>query len=336
MSSIIQRGDVWYYIYHHQGRQAWKSLRTKDKPTAKRLQRLYDTKLEQTKSGLAPKQIRLADAIKSFLIMKSPSLKPRSRETYEEKSRPVMDLTEFLNQLDSELIAEYVTVRQNKGYSNSTINNELLILRGAIKYALECGNIGESPVKRWPALKEIPKKPDRIGFYAIQEIEAMKEYFKGKEFEGCFIFALYTGCRRSELFGAMADDVNFAENYLKIRVVKTTSDGDSGVRMIALHPTLKEHLQARGMKPGPLFPEAKKHCKSWPHAQIEKACKELKIEYKRFHGIRHTTATYLLYAGVDLRSIMAIMGWRNLETAQRYLHHVKTMKAAQEINKLPY
>ncbi len=65
-------------------------------------------------------------------------------------------------------------------------------------------------------------------------------------------------------------------------------------------------------------------------------CSTLGIQYKRFHGLRHTAATYLLHAGVDLRTVMNLLGWKNLETAQRYLHQVNNMGASDDIAKLPY
>lgn len=36
--------------------------------------------------------------------------------------------------------------------------------------------------------------------------------------------------------------------------------------------------------------------------------------------LRHTFATHALAAGSDLKSVMDIMGHRNIETTNRYLH----------------
>lgn len=40
----------------------------------------------------------------------------------------------------------------------------------------------------------------------------------------------------------------------------------------------------------------------------------------KFHGLRHTAATLMLDAGVDLRTVQEILGHKNLETTARYIH----------------
>lgn len=39
-----------------------------------------------------------------------------------------------------------------------------------------------------------------------------------------------------------------------------------------------------------------------------------------FHSLRHTGASRMLEAGVDIKTVMRIGGWRNLKTLERYLH----------------
>jgi integrase len=45
----------------------------------------------------------------------------------------------------------------------------------------------------------------------------------------------------------------------------------------------------------------------------------------RPHDLRHTTATYLLHAGVDLRIVMEIMGWSQVSMLSRYEHVLPAM-----------
>ena len=46
----------------------------------------------------------------------------------------------------------------------------------------------------------------------------------------------------------------------------------------------------------------------------------------RLHDARHTAATLMLVQGVDVRTLMAIMGWTEMATAQRYSHVVDEMR----------
>lgn len=46
----------------------------------------------------------------------------------------------------------------------------------------------------------------------------------------------------------------------------------------------------------------------------------------RLHDARHTAATLMLVQGVDARTVMAIMGWTEMATAQRYVHVVDELR----------
>lgn len=56
----------------------------------------------------------------------------------------------------------------------------------------------------------------------------------------------------------------------------------------------------------------------------------------RLHDARHTAATLLLLQNVDIRTVMSIMGWTEMATAQRYLHAVDDLRrrAARQMGAL--
>lgn len=78
MGSIYQRatGGAWYFQWNVAGKSYRKSLKTTDKATAKRLQKLYEAKLEAAVTGLAPKRFKFEDAFDRFLEHKQATLKP--------------------------------------------------------------------------------------------------------------------------------------------------------------------------------------------------------------------------------------------------------------------
>ncbi|MBI5741326.1 MAG: tyrosine-type recombinase/integrase [Nitrospirae bacterium] len=48
--------------------------------------------------------------------------------------------------------------------------------------------------------------------------------------------------------------------------------------------------------------------------------------------IRHTFATHALWAGADIKSVMDIMGHKNIETTNRYLHSIpETLKRTVQL-----
>lgn len=334
MSSLIQKGATWYYIFHHNGRQVWRSLRTKDKATAKRLQKINDAKLEQHKLGLTPKRVKIASALADLLDRKRETLKPSTLTRYQQIVENLAVIpVELCHRLTVDNLNDYIAARRKAGRANKTIHEELVLLKAAITRSCPRDQI-ELVLKDWPVIKKTVVKCETIDFYPLEDIERLKEHFKGSEFERIFLFALYTGCRRSEIIDMRWSAISLSNNTIRIRNIKTETSGKDQFRLISIHPALKPILSEPGRPSDLLFPEAQHHSKNWLLRQIRSACRDCGIQYRRFHGLRHTAATYLLAAGVDLRETMQLMGWTRVDTAQRYIHLANA--AAGQIAKLPY
>ena len=58
----------------------------------------------------------------------------------------------------------------------------------------------------------------------------------------------------------------------------------------------------------------------WAQKTVPAAVRAAKIEGFRFHDLRHTFASRLAMAGVDLLTIKELGGWKSLAMVQRYAH----------------
>ena len=124
--------------------------------------------------------------------------------------------------------------------------------------------------------------------------------------------------RVSELVSLEVQDVSFEKAVILVRFAK---GGKQRVVPIshALAADLKEHVQNRSQ--GPLF------LSSWGHEYstryIQKICKEVS-EYCGFvppvtpHIFRHSHATYLLNAGVDIAHLQMLLGHSDISTTTIY------------------
>jgi integrase len=334
MSTIFEKRGVWYYQWVSNGKRRAKSLKTKDKQSAKRIQKINDGKLEQRKLGLAPKNVKLLTALEAHLNAKRQTLKPGTFTRYQEIVKNLSSIgVEYCHKLTIDDLNDYIAGRRKEGRANKTIHEELVILKAAITRSCPRDQI-ESLLKDWPVMKKTVVKGETVDFYPLEDIEQLKIYFKGKEFERFFLFALYTGCRRSEIFDMRWSSISLSNNTIRIRNIKTETSGKDQYRVISIHPGLLPALSNPGKPSDLVFPETLNHSRNWPYVQMALACRDCDIQYRRFHGLRHTTATYLLAAGVDLREVMQLMGWTRIETAQRYIHLARA--AAEQIAKLPY
>ena len=63
--------------------------------------------------------------------------------------------------------------------------------------------------------------------------------------------------------------------------------------------------------------------KQTPSARFRKFLKKHGLKVRKFHALRHTSATLLLYSGVNIRQVQSRLGHGNITTTQRYLHAIK-------------
>lgn len=62
------------------------------------------------------------------------------------------------------------------------------------------------------------------------------------------------------------------------------------------------------------------------HTEWKALLRRTGVREVRLHDARHTAATLLLLQNVDIRTVMSIMGWTEMATAQRYTHAVDELR----------
>jgi len=144
-------------------------------------------------------------------------------------------------------------------------------------------------------------------------------------------FAMLTGCRASEAFNLRWRDVDLETGELRFM---DTKNKDS--RIIYLSDELVALLKSFGPKDKTdiVFPrsDGKPHVEAPFH--FKEAVKDLKLndgheprDRISFHTIRHSVATELARF-LDVRSLMDVMGWKQIAMAARYIHSDEETKRA--------
>lgn len=335
MSSFFKRSNgIYYYQWYEKGKQHKCSLMTDDEFLAKHRAVILDEKLFDSSSSYRPKIITLSDCIDKFIENKKATVKTTTLNRYITISKNIKNWFGSFptNKLTTEAITEYINHRR-KFVAGKTVHEELNIIKSSLKNAWANYMISELPIREWPKVKKIPKKPETLGYYSLEDIAKLKKYFKGKKFEPVFLFALYTGCRKSEIANVRVEDVDFSMMTIRIRNIKTESDSSDAFRYISINSHLLQVLkkQVSQSKSGLLFPWFAQLAVSQPAKIMKKACNKTGVAYKRFHGLRHTMATYLIASGMNIRDVMGVMGWTEFSTATKYIHLANAMKNRMNI-----
>lgn len=140
--------------------------------------------------------------------------------------------------------------------------------------------------------------------------------------EGCdwlrniVITALNTGMRRGEIFNLQWFDVDFERGFLNVR--QTKSGKDRAIPMNSMLTALLENLHKTSSY---VFPSPKTGGKLVDFkGRFDAARRKAGISNFRFHDLRHTAATRMADAGVDIFTLAAILGHSDIRMTRRYAH----------------
>jgi integrase/recombinase XerD len=142
------------------------------------------------------------------------------------------------------------------------------------------------------------------------------------------------GLRVSELVGLQVTDIDSSRMVIHIRSGKGRKD-----RLVPLSPRLLEVLRAYWLAYRPktsLFPGPDRD-KPLTTSLVQDLCKRVAAraglsKHITPHTLRHSFATHLLEAGVDLLSVQALLGHSHFRTTALYLH--VSMRHLQKVPEL--
>ncbi len=131
--------------------------------------------------------------------------------------------------------------------------------------------------------------------------------------------ALHTGMRRGEQYHRVVwSSVDFGNRILTIPLSKNGRRRHVPLNSEALAALQALYKQSSGE--GPLFIGRDGLALNSPRHWFEKAIREAGIKNFTWHDLRHTFASRLVMAGVDLRTVQELMGHRSIQMTCRYAH----------------
>ncbi|MGB7307905.1 MAG: site-specific integrase [Candidatus Acidiferrales bacterium] len=130
--------------------------------------------------------------------------------------------------------------------------------------------------------------------------------------------AINTGLRLSEMYGLTWENVNLSRRVLTVPRSKNGEVRHVPINRAALCALRK--LRKRGDGTNLVIRNAKGLPLSDPRHWFEAAVRRAKIRDFSWHCLRHTFASRLVMAGVDLRTIQDLLGHKSIAMTVRYSH----------------
>jgi len=191
----------------------------------------------------------------------------------------------------------------------ATINRRLCVLKATAKYCYRQGWIEDNLSGR---ITLLPEHNKREVYLTAEQVRTLAFASTSPTLRAAILLAAYTGLRASELLALTAKDITRDT----LRVVQSKTGKPRAVPIVGL---LRPYLSALplGLSYSSLY------------SQFCVARVKAKMPHVHFHDLRHSTASMLINAGVDLYTVGAILGHSSPNTTARYAHLVQaTLKRA--------
>ncbi len=316
---LVKRNNIWWMSFTFQGRQVRRSTETSDKKLAEAILSKVRVQIVEGKYFDKPKE-----EARTFGELMDRYLREHAsrRSHYRRYVNMVTNLTSHfgnpkLEQVTPKTIVAFKNKRYADGVRPATINRELALMKKAFNLACrEWEWTKDNPVCRVSMERENNTR-DR---WLTCEEERRLLAVAAPWLQDVIVFAIHTGMRCGEIL-----NLTWAGVDLNRRTVTVFKSKNGERRTIPLSHTLVQALQARGRRIDSelVFTSAAGTPLDAPNLRrsFRLALKHGQVPDFRFHDLRHTCATRMVQAGVDLYKVQRILGHKSPMMTQRYAHH---------------
>lgn len=315
---LYLRDDFWYLDATVEGKRKRISLDTSSKREAKvKAKELLAgvngglvLSIDSTKVTSAVREMTLSSALDRALRTTWDGNKDWSGyNTIAKQLKKLVGGEVILKTISSSTVAQLKEDLMETGLANGTINRKLAVLSSVLHIAKDEWDV-ELTI---PTFKLLPERNARTRVFSYEEEDRMIEWFKTcpKPEMADLVATLFdTGARLSEALKVTGRDV--MESGF-VRLNRTKNDEGRGIPMT---DRVKSLLGTLAHDSG-AFPTLNKNiaCKLM---QDFREANSIEDEEWVLHTCRHTCATRLLEAGVDIYTVKEWLGHKSIETTLRY------------------
>jgi site-specific recombinase XerD len=206
---------------------------------------------------------------------------------------------------------------QEDNWAPATVNRYRALISLVFRLGIENGKVKENPAKlvkhrlannartRWLAPEEEARLRAAIEVACPEHLPELD-------------LALHTGLRRSEQYGLTWENVNLARRVLTVPRSKNGETRHVPLNRAAL--AALEVLRERENGTGPVIRNQQGEPLTGPRHWFEPAVVKAKLRDFSWHCLRHTFASRLVMAGVDLRTVQELLGHKSIGMTVRYSH----------------
>ncbi|MFC1683091.1 tyrosine-type recombinase/integrase [Candidatus Zixiibacteriota bacterium] len=322
-----KRRSTWYIDFTYKGRRHIRAVGP-DRKMAELAAKKIETEIFEGK--FFPDSKRSKVRLREFAVEYVEKYSKRRKRSWKRDLGTLKHLLPIfgdmcLADIMPKMIENYRISREQEGVMPATINREHALLKHMFTKAMDWGYVKENPAKRVRLAKEHP----RIRFLTKDEIRSLLAAAgesKASHLKPILIMALDTAMRRGEIFNLRWEDVDFGRRAIQVK--KTKNDQPREVPMTdRLYETLWD-WKKKSLDKEYVFANTNGKSITTVRTAFTVALRKAGIKDFRFHDLRHTAASQMYMAGLDIKLIKEIGGWKTLAMVDRYSHLTTDHKRA--------
>jgi len=224
-----------------------------------------------------------------------------------------------LTNIDRRSIDRYKAEKLKAGLAAKTVNNHLIVLSRALTVAKEWGLIKRTPIFQW-----LRNAQPELDFFTADESARLIGSATGMQ-RVMILTALRTGMRRGELLALRWDNVDLESR--RIRVAEAMSNGvvtatkNHKPRVVPISRELALELAGLDRDGEYVFNDRGARLTTDEVKRlVPYACSDAGLRRLNWHALRHSFASQLVMAGVDIRTVQALLGHASINQTMRYSH----------------
>jgi integrase len=206
-----------------------------------------------------------------------------------------------------------------KGNKPATVNRFIATLSHMFTKAVEWDMVEEETLKRIRKVKMLPENNKRLRYLSKEECQNLINACD-KHLRSIVITALNTGMRKGEILNLKWNNVDLRHGFILLDVTKNGERREipinNSLKAIFLDRNLIRRIDVPYVFYDPVTGDHYQDVKRSFHTALRRA----KIKDFKFHDLRHTFASHLVMAGVDLTTVKELLGHKTLTMTLRYAH----------------
>ncbi|MEO5359189.1 MAG: site-specific integrase [Nitrospirota bacterium] len=222
-----------------------------------------------------------------------------------------------LRRFNTNVVEQLQTDNINRGVKASTNNKALNVLKHMFTKAAEWDMVETDISKRIHKVKLLRDTSRRLRYLSQEECQELLNNCDSHLYP-IVITALNSGMRRGEILSLRWENIDLKHGFILLDITK---NGER--REIPINNTLRETLQGIERRLDIPFVFYSQNTGK-PYQSVKKsfntACRKSGIKDFHFHDLRHTFASHLVMAGVDITTVKELLGHKTLTMTLRYSH----------------